>query len=173
MGAGEHAAAMDAPARDSELANGTHAAFKQLLAENNFNTVDLRDMLSRYGGVIDPDAEYAFDIVVENQRGLKLFGVAHYSHKSLFPVIDPPPYQRLDGLTVLLNYNSISNYPLPDLGWLWAWEQWYVLMLNDVDESGWVYLFMFAKWSRWHGKYYWGDYVRRRLWVRMRIRKGA
>lgn len=118
------------------------------------------------------DYEARFDVVVENQRGLKLFGIGLFSRKSLFPLVDPSPYTRLDGSKVTLPLDTLESYPIPDLGWEWRWPRWYVLMQEDVDESGWMYLSLFWSMnSRWHGKYYFGDFVRRRLWVRVRSRK--
>lgn len=130
----------------------------------------LQSMLRTYGA---PPGELAFDVIVENQRGMKLFGIPLFSGKSLFPLVDPSLFERVEGTKVLLNHDSISNYPLPDLDWVWVWDLWHVLMANDVDELGWVYLIKFLSWLlHWHGKYYFGDFVRRRLWVRLRKRTG-
>lgn len=139
-----------------------------LLEANNFNTQSLSSVLSMHVLPEDDTIDIAFDVIIENQRGLKLFGIPLFSRKSLIPFLDPPLFQRLDGLKVSLSLGKIENYPLPDFGWQWSWHQWYVLMLNDVDELGWVYLLIFLRLRlRWHGKYYFGDFVRRRLWVRM------
>ncbi|WPK27390.1 hypothetical protein PUMCH_004777 [Australozyma saopauloensis] len=115
--------------------------------------------------------EYKIDALIENQRGLKFFGVPLFSGKSLLPVLDPPMFQRLNGKRVKLSYDSLDNYVLPDFGWSWSWSSWYVLMLHDVDELGWAYLGVWGKW--WHGKYRFGDCVRRRVWVRMRQRASS
>lgn len=112
--------------------------------------------------------EYQIEGLVENQRGLKFFGVPFFSGKSLLPLLDPPLYLRLNGKRVRLPYDSLENSVLPDFDWSWSWSLWYVLMMHDVDELGWVYLGVWGKW--WHGKYRFGDCVRRRVWVRMRHR---
>lgn len=144
----------------------------KLLEANNFNTKSLGDVLSQRILPDSDELDVAFDLIIENQRGLKLFGIPLFSRNSLLPLIDPPLFQRLDGTTVSLPLDKIENYPLPDFGWDWGWLQWYVMMLNDVDELGWVYLLLFLRLQlQWHGKYYFGDFVRRRLWVRMRQRE--
>lgn len=112
--------------------------------------------------------EYKIDTLVENQRGIKVFGTALFSSKSLIPLLDPSVYLRLDGRRVKLPYDSLDNYVLPDFDWKWTWSVWYVLMLNDTDELGWLYLGIWGK--RWHGKYHFGDCVRKRVWLRMRER---
>lgn len=112
--------------------------------------------------------EYKFEALIENQRGLRMFGVPLFSGKSLLPLLDPPRYLRLDGKRVKLAYDSIDNFVLPDFDWAWTWSLWYVVMMCDVDESGWAYLSFWGK--RWHGHFRFGDSVRRRVWVRLRQR---
>lgn len=149
----------------------SYTQFVDNLHAYGFNFTGLDSMLQ---GQISPEPgmEYAFQFIVENQRGMKVFGIPMFNGKSLIPGIDPPPYLRVDGTRVNLSDNTIENYPLPDLNWRWAWELWYVLMLNDVDESGWLYLSVFfRKGLHWHGKCFVGNFVRRRLWLRMRVRK--
>ncbi|KAJ6083372.1 hypothetical protein N7467_007507 [Penicillium canescens] len=65
---------------------------------------------------------------------------------------------------------NITNAQLPDPSWEWAWKAWYVDMSGDVDEQGWQYSFSFAS-SSWHGTQPWfHSFVRRRRWVRLRIK---
>ncbi|KAK6203643.1 sporulation-specific protein 73 [Scheffersomyces amazonensis] len=113
-----------------------------------------------------------FDFIIENQRGMKLFGIPLFSKDSLIPIIDPSNYQRLDGKDLILTNNRLDNYCLPDLDWVWCWENWYVLMYNDVDDQGWLYSNIFFSNSlsdkRWKGKYYFGNFIRRRIWVKLR-----
>lgn len=141
-----------------------------LLKQNNFKTDGFEAFLPGSPDE-DTDVEHAFEVIIENQRGIKFLGIPLFSGKSLLPLIDPPMYQRLDGRKILLPHESMENYPLPDIDWVWSWSLWYVLMSNDVDELGWVYLVFWKPSSRWHGKYCVGDFVRRRLWVRRRHRK--
>ncbi|KAM3124418.1 hypothetical protein ACQ2H7_002258 [Candidozyma auris] len=142
-----------------------------LLRANGYNPSGIDSALGGYEIPAEEGHEYAFQFIVENQRGMKFFGIPCFNKKSLIPVLDPPQYTRIDGSRVTLSDEHIENYPLPDLGWKWGWDSWYVLMLNDVDEQGWMYSsIVFRKRSHWHGKYYFGNFVRRRLWVRLRVR---
>lgn len=151
------------------MAMDNYHVLVELLEANNFGTMGLDDML-RGHGARDEGLVFECDVIVENQRGIKFFGIPLFSRKSLIPLLDPPAYQRLDGSKVLLSFDAIDNYPLPDLDWTWAWTLWYVLMLNDVDELGWMYLLCFWWLLNWHGKYYFGDFSRKRLWARLRSR---
>lgn len=139
------------------------------LRAHGFNPLGIEGALSTYE--YPEHGEYAFQFIVENQRGMKFFGIPCFNKKSLIPLIDPPQYTRVDGSRVTVSEDRIENYPLPDLGWRWGWDLWYVSMLNDVDEQGWLYLsIIFRKGLHWHGKYSIGNFIRRRLWVRLRIR---
>lgn len=150
---------------------GTFDLLAELLRKNGFDPSGLEMALEGHDFRDENDHEYAFQFIVENQRGMKFFGIPCFNRKSLIPVIDPPQYTRVDGSRVTLSDDHIENYPLPDLGWHWGWDQWYVLMLNDVDEQGWMYLsIVFRRGLHWHGKYNFGNFVRRRLWVRLRVR---
>lgn len=135
--------------------------------QNNMDFVSLLAPSSRIKNT-NVQCEYEFESLVENQRGLMFFGITFFSSKSLLPVLDPPLFLRLNGKRVRLPYDSIDNFVLPDFDWIWAWSLWYVLMLHDVDDLGWAYLRVWGK--HWHGKYQFGDTVRRRVWIRMRQR---
>lgn len=106
------------------------------------------------------------DILYENQRGWFVFGVPRYSHSSLLN-FDPSPWMTQDKRASAVN---ITNAQLPDPSWEWAWKTWYVDMSGDVDEQGWQYSFSFTS-SSWHGTQPWfHSFVRRRRWVRLRIK---
>lgn len=128
----------------------------------------------RFSGEADAYAyqneDQQFDFLVENQRGMKFFGIPLFSNRSLIPMVDPSTYQLLKGNGVTLSYNNMKNYPLPDLGWEWSWDEWYVLMANDVDDQGWIYSSIIFNSNHWKGKYRFGNFVRRRVWMRMRNR---
>jgi len=68
---------------------------------------------------------------------------------------------------------NITNAQLPSPLWEWSWPRWYVDMSGDVDEEGWSYSFAFWKPSAsWHGTHPWfHSFVRRRRWLRKRVRK--
>lgn len=106
------------------------------------------------------------DVLYENQRGWFFFGLPLYSHNSLLQ-FDPAAWMTQDRNDSPVN---ITNAQLPDPSWEWAWPTWYVDMSGDVDEQGWQYSFSFAS-SAWHGTHPWfHSFVRRRRWVRLRVK---
>lgn len=120
--------------------------------------------LASFNSSIHP---YQFDFIIEHERGIKLFGIPLFSHKSLWPIIDPSHYQSISGKKLSIPI-SLENYPLPDFDWQWQWDRWYVFMFNDVDPHGWMYSNVFFQCAKWKGKYYFGNTVRKRIWIRLR-----
>lgn len=117
---------------------------------------------------VEDDA--VIDILYENQRGSFFFGIPLFSSRALGG-LDPKPW---------LNGNrkqspvDIRNAQVPDPNWEWAWPSWYVDMSRDVDEEGWEYSFSFQNGFAWHGNHPWfHSFVRRRRWLRKRVRKHA
>ena len=111
---------------------------------------------------------YEVDILYENQRGLFFFGIPLYSHSSLLN-FDPAPWVTKDLKDSAVN---ITNAQVPDPSWEWAWKSWYVDMSYDVDEEGWQYSFSFGRKWVWHGTHPWfHSYVRRRRWLRKRVKR--
>lgn len=107
------------------------------------------------------------DILYENQRGWFLCGIPLYSHQSLLP-IDPSAWVNRHWKDSPVN---ITNAQVPDPSWEWAWKTWYVDMTGDVDEQGWEYSFSFRS-SSWHGTHPWfHSFVRRRRWIRLRVKQ--
>ena len=107
------------------------------------------------------------DVLYENQRGAFFCGIPLYSSNSLLN-LDPAPWQTANFQDSAVN---ITNFQLPDPSWVWDWKTWYVDMSHDVDELGWEYSFSFNKFYAWHGNHpYWTSFVRRRRWLRRRIR---
>ncbi|KAL3466658.1 hypothetical protein BJX64DRAFT_274355 [Aspergillus heterothallicus] len=116
---------------------------------------------------LKPESE--LDILYENQRGWFFFGIPLYSDRSLLN-LDPSPWINKDGKRSIVN---ITNAQVPDPSWEWAWRTWYVDMSGDVDEQGWQYAFSFAS-SSWHGTHpFFHSFVRRRRWVRLRVKRAS
>ena len=111
--------------------------------------------------------DYEVDILYENQRGLFFCGIPLYSSKSLLN-FDPSAWQTAAFKDSPVN---ITNAQLPDPSWTWAWKSWYVDMSHDCDEEGWEYSLSFRQGFSWHGNHPWfHSYVRRRRWLRKRVK---
>jgi hypothetical protein len=114
------------------------------------------------------EEDSVIDILYENQRGAFFFGIPMFSSSSLLN-FDPRPWQNAAFRT---SASDIRNAQVPDPSWIWDWKSWYVDMSRDVDEEGWEYSFSFQKGVAWHGNHPWfHSFVRRRRWLRKRIRK--
>lgn len=115
------------------------------------------------------EEDAVIDILFENQRGVFTLGIPHFSSNSLLN-FDPKPWTNAERRTSPVN---ITNAQVPDPNWEWAWKSWYVDMSRDVDEDGWEYSLHFTGFA-WHGNHPWfHSFVRRRRWLRKRIRKHA
>ena len=86
-----------------------------------------------------------------------------YANQFLLQPLDPPKFQTLNGKAL----ESVIMYPLPGTDWEWAWNEWHILMLNNVDENGWTYSRTSFDSKRWNSSRYLGKFVRRRIWLRM------
>ncbi|KAG9229242.1 hypothetical protein BJ875DRAFT_475436 [Amylocarpus encephaloides] len=113
------------------------------------------------------EAESAIDVLYENQRGLFLCGIALFSASALGN-LDPAPWTNIAHKT---SATSTTNAQVPDPSWEWAWKDWSVNHENDVDEDGWEYSFAFSNKFSWHGRSWWKSFVRRRAWIRKRVKK--
>lgn len=109
------------------------------------------------------DENVKYEIIIENQRGVTLFGSKFYGKQSVLYPIDPPKYQTLTGK----NLTNLAMYPEPGHDWNWRWKHWHVMMINDVDEEGWIYSAIRFGSYKWSGVGKFGNFVRRRIWVRM------
>ena len=116
------------------------------------------------------DHETFIDVLYENQRGWWACGIPLYSSNSLLQ-FDAAAWQTSTFQDSPVN---ITNAQVPDPSWRWAWKSWYVDMSYDVDEEGWQYSFSFNSQFAWHGNHPWyHSYVRRRRWLRKRVKKGS
>jgi hypothetical protein len=117
------------------------------------------------------ERESAIDILYENQRGSYLCGRALFSSKAL-GAADFPPWTNAAQKPSATN---ITNAQVPDPSWEWAWKEWVINHSDGVDEDGWEYSFAFSKknfWS-WHGPKWYNSFVRRRVWIRKRVKKNS
>ncbi|KAK3325165.1 hypothetical protein B0H66DRAFT_111534 [Apodospora peruviana] len=112
-----------------------------------------------------PEAE--IDILYENQRGGFLCGMALFSSKALGN-LDPPPWTNSVHKP---SPTDITNAQVPDPSWEWAWPEWRINHDDGIDEDGWEYSFMFSKKFSWHKPAWWSSFVRRRAWIRKRVKK--
>ncbi|KAI1468121.1 uncharacterized protein F4812DRAFT_429007 [Daldinia caldariorum] len=116
------------------------------------------------------EAETAIDILYENQRGGFLCGIPLFSSAALGN-LDPPPWTNFAHKP---SPTDINTAQVPDPSWEWAWPEWRINKDEtiDTDSDGWEYSFMFSKKFSWHGPKWYSSFVRRRTWIRMRIKKG-
>lgn len=84
--------------------------------------------------------------------------------------LDPSPWTNSVHKT---SPTDIRTAQVPDPSWEWAWPEWRINHDEGVDADGWEYSFMFAKKFSWHGPRWWNSFVRRRAWIRRRIKKNA
>ncbi|KAH8900998.1 hypothetical protein GQ53DRAFT_520 [Thozetella sp. PMI_491] len=111
--------------------------------------------------------ESAIDILYENQRGGFLCGMPLFSSRALGN-LDPPAWTNFAHKSSPTNIHTAQ---VPDPSWDWAWPDWRINHQEGMDEDGWEYSFMFAKHFSWHGPRWWNSFVRRRAWIRKRVKK--
>ncbi|OAR02532.1 hypothetical protein LLEC1_07066 [Akanthomyces lecanii] len=111
--------------------------------------------------------ETAIDILYENERGGFLCGAALFSSNALGG-LDPTPWTNEFHKPSLTDINTAV---VPDPTWEWAWPEWRVNHQEGVDEFGWEYSFAFSGAFSWHGAQWWNSFVRRRAWIRRRVKK--
>lgn len=114
--------------------------------------------------------ETAIDILYENERGGFLCGIPLFASAALGN-LDPPAWTNSNHKPSPTNIRTAQP---PDPSWEWAWPEWRVNHDDaiDVDQDGWEYSFMFSKKFSWHGPKWYNSFVRRRAWIRRRIKKG-
>ncbi|KAI0387088.1 hypothetical protein F5Y04DRAFT_242981 [Hypomontagnella monticulosa] len=116
------------------------------------------------------EPETAMDILYENQRGGFLCGLPLFSSAALGQ-LDPPPWTNFAHKP---SPTDINTAQVPDPSWEWAWPEWRINRDEAIktDGDGWEYSFMFSKKFSWHGPKWYNSFVRRRAWIRRRIKKG-
>lgn len=118
----------------------------------------------------DEEAEeyiQAIDILYENERGALCCGIPLFASKALGN-LDPPPWTNIAHKPSPTNIHTAQ---VPDPSWTWAWPEWRVNHEDGVDKDGWEYSFAFYKKFSWHGPKWWNSFVRRRAWIRRRVKK--
>lgn len=116
-----------------------------------------------------PEHESVIDVLYENQRGGFLCGIPLFASKALGN-LDPSPWTNVAQKTSATN---ITNAQVPDPAWEWAWKDWSINHDDGTDDDGWEYSFAFAKQFSWHGPSWWNSFVRRRAWIRKRVKKSS
>jgi hypothetical protein len=84
--------------------------------------------------------------------------------------LDPAPWTNT---THRPSPTDIKTAQVPDPTWKWAWPEWKVNHDDGGDDGGWEYSFMFSKKFSWHGPRWWNSFVRRRAWIRKRVKRKA
>ncbi|KFY71976.1 hypothetical protein V499_07871 [Pseudogymnoascus sp. VKM F-103] len=113
--------------------------------------------------------ESAIDVLYENERGGFLCGHPLFSFRAL-GMFDAAPWTNI---AFKPSATNIKNAQVPDPGWTWAWADWVINRDPDneiLDDEGWEYSFMFSKRCSWHGPTWYNSFVRRRAWIRKRVR---
>ncbi|KAI0164514.1 hypothetical protein GGR52DRAFT_127967 [Hypoxylon sp. FL1284] len=115
------------------------------------------------------DRETAIEILYENQRGGFLCGFPLFSSAALGN-LDPPAWTNFAHKP---SPTDIRTAQVPDPSWEWVWPEWRVNYdeATQADSDGWEYSFMFSKKFSWHGPKWYSSFVRRRAWIRRRIKK--
>lgn len=114
-----------------------------------------------------PESE--IDILYENQRGGFLCGIPLFSSKALGN-LDPPAWTNHAHKP---SPTDINTAQVPDPSWEWAWPEWRINHDDGVDEDGWEYSFAFYKKFTWHKACWWNSFVRRRAWIRKRVKRNG
>ncbi|KAI0812154.1 hypothetical protein GGR55DRAFT_615048 [Xylaria sp. FL0064] len=139
---------------------------------------DARESSNRRStGIREPEArppsppkeiESEIDILYENQRGGFLCGIPLFSSAALGN-LDPPAWTNFAHKP---SPTDIHTAQVPDPSWQWAWPEWRVNHDDKIqtDSDGWEYSFMFSSKFSWHGPKWYNSFVRRRAWIRRRIK---
>ncbi|KAH8596526.1 hypothetical protein B0O99DRAFT_593833 [Bisporella sp. PMI_857] len=143
--------------KDADLPSESHPGEDRGRGQNNLET-------GRKGSGDDA----VIDILYENQRGGILCGCLPLFSGKALGNLDPAPWTNVAQKPSATN---ITNAQVPDPTWEWVWKDWFINRSDDVDDDGWEYSFMFAKAFSWHGPSWWNSFVRRRAWVRKRVKR--
>lgn len=143
------------------------------------------DISSKVQSMVDEQLkrELSYELIIEHERGIILFGYPFFNKSALIKGLDPPLFVNKHNKPVNITERGHSTttgafsynmnlYPLDAANWKWKWDKWYVLMLEaDTDDQGWVYSGLTFYSSNWRGKYRFGNSVRKRVWIRLKERR--
>ena len=124
---------------------------------------------AKHKRVPSQELESAIDVLYENERGGFLCGIGLFSSRALGN-LDPPAWTNAVHRPSPTN---IRTAQVPDPSWEWAWPEWRINHDVGTDDAGWQYSFMFARKFKWHGPKWYNSFVRRRAWIRKRVKKGS
>lgn len=106
------------------------------------------------------------DVIIENQRGITLWGYPFFSAKLLLRRLDPCNFQIMNREKGTLIDVRENHRPVKEIFPLERPEEvgkWFIDMrVGDVDDQGWTYSWNFSH-GRWRAE---KGFVRRRVWVR-------
>ncbi|KAH8920155.1 hypothetical protein BT69DRAFT_440078 [Atractiella rhizophila] len=135
---------------------------KKTEQEKTLITDQLVAALSKLPTAHDAQPTIRHVTLIENQRGLFVFGQPNFSRNILFQW-DPHGWTDETHQDTMYDPNK---YALPGPQWEWLDDKFYVNMSHNVDERGWQYSVTF-RWGKWKGQPdVWKSFVRRRFWVR-------
>lgn len=128
--------------------------------------IGIRASNGRPSRLKEPETE--IDILYENQRGGFLCGIPLFSSAALGN-LDPPAWTNFAHKP---SPTDIHTAQVPDPSWQWAWPEWRINHDEQIqpDGDGWEYSFMFSKKFSWHPPKWYNSFVRRRAWIRRRIK---
>ncbi|KAF8640375.1 hypothetical protein AX17_000045 [Amanita inopinata Kibby_2008] len=149
-------------------------------AFNKVETMDASPIILDDSSVNVNDDDYhdrfAWAILYENQRGLTIFSVPHYSRLSLLPT-DPAPFTLPNPSRTRSKqqFMNLDDYQLPDGTWQWVSKSWMIDMRSDAGEvqhDGFEYNWLFRThhWRAEVGSCSASGLVRRRRWIRLMMR---
>ncbi|KAI0406550.1 hypothetical protein F4802DRAFT_606232 [Xylaria palmicola] len=161
----EHPADDDDSPQDSEGSSGASRSNNPRQQPGRLS-VGSRESGGRRPRLKEPETE--IDILYENQRGGFLCGIPLFSSAALGN-LDPPGWTNFAHKS---SPTDIYNAQVPDPSWEWAWPEWRINHDDEIqsDGDGWEYSFMFARKFSWHPPKWYNSFVRRRAWIRRRIR---
>ncbi|RKF81072.1 Meiotically up-regulated gene 65 protein [Golovinomyces cichoracearum] len=134
--------------------------------EENEGTIRTEVKKSSVLNRFSEEAKYAVDVLFENQRGLFCCGIPLFSSRALGN-LDPAPWTNIAQKT---SATDITNAQPPDPSWEWIGDKWSVYHADEPGEC-WKYSFAFNGRFSWHRGRWWNSFVRRRAWVRKRVKK--